>query len=295
MHCWERISPVAEKDRLYRCLDRVLEHKQELFVWLRQKWADLFQADFEVLLYDLTSTYFEGAMEQNPKAKYGHSRDQRTDCLQVVIALVITPDGFPLAYEVMNGNTSDRATLRGFLDKIEKTYGKARRMWVMDRGIPSEAILQEMRDPAREIFYLVGTPKGKIQQSEKKWLDLPWQKVRESVEVKLFEQEGELYVLAKSAGRQAKETAMRRKRLARLLKKLRAMRRSLPSLSTRRRPAGNAGNVPVSGGQEKAPSSAMARRALLAALQPDCRRPQRPVGAICAVDADRIGLPISQE
>jgi transposase len=220
---------VAEKDRLYRCLDRVLEHKQELFVWLRQKWADLFQADFEVLLYDLTSTYFEGAMDQNPKAKYGHSRDKRTDCLQVVIALVITSDGFPLAYEVMDGNTSDRATLRGFLDKIEKTYGKAKRMWVMDRGIPSEEILREMRDPAREIFYLVGTPKGKIQQYEKKWLDLPWQKVRESVEVKLFEQEGELYVLAKSAGRQAKETAMRRKRLTRLFRKLRAMRRSLPS------------------------------------------------------------------
>jgi transposase len=220
---------VAEKDRLYRCLDRVLEHKQELFVWLRQKWADLFQAEFEVLLYDLTSTYFEGAMEENPKAKYGHSRDKRTDCLQVVIALVITPDGFPLAYEVLDGNTSDRATLRGFLDKIEKTYGKAKRMWVMDRGIPSEEILREMRDPAREIFYLVGTPKGKIQQYEKKWLDLPWQKVRESVEVKLFEQDGELYVLAKSAGRQAKETAMRRKRLARLFRKLRAMRRSLPS------------------------------------------------------------------
>jgi transposase len=207
----------------------VLEHKQELFLWLRQKWADLFQADFEVLLYDLTSTYFEGAMEENSKAKYGHSRDKRTDCLQVVIALVITPDGFPLAYEVMDGNTSDRATLRGFLDQIEKTYGKAKRMWVMDRGIPSEAILAEMRDPAREIFYLVGTPKGKIQQHEKKWLDLPWQKVRESVEVKLFEQEGELYVLAKSEGRQAKETAMRRQRLARLLRKLRAMRRSLPS------------------------------------------------------------------
>src|SRR3989442_6094908 len=221
---------VAEKDRLYRCLDRVLEHKQELFLWLRQKWADLFQADFEILLYDLTSTYFEGQMEQNPKAKYGHSRDKRTDCLQVVIALVITPDGFPLAYEVMDGNTSDRTTLRGFLDQIEKAYGKAKRMWVMDRGIPTEEILQEMRDPAREIFYLVGTPKGKIQQCEKKWLDLPWQKVRESVDVKLFEQEGELYVLAKSEGRQAKETAMRRKRLARLLKKLRAMRRSLPSL-----------------------------------------------------------------
>ena len=168
-------------------------------------------------------------MEENPKAKYGHSRDKRTDCLQLVIALVITTDGFPLAYEVMDGNTSDRTTLPRFLDHIEKTYGKAKRLWVMDRGIPTEEILQEMRDPAREIFYLVGTPKGKIQQYEKKWLDLPWQQVRESVDVKLFEQDGELYVLAKSEGRRAKETAMRRKRLARLLKKLRAMRRSLPS------------------------------------------------------------------
>src|SRR6202790_3919699 len=221
---------VAEKDRLYRCLDRLLAHKQDLFLWLRQKWADLFHADFEVLLYDLTSTYFEGEMEENPKAKRGYSRDGRPDCLQVVIALVVTTDGFPLAYEVMDGNTSDRTTLRGFLDKIETTYGKAKRMWVMDRGIPTEEILQEMRDPAREIFYLVGTPKGKIQQYEKKWLDLPWQKVRESVDVKLFEQDGELYVLAKREGRKAKETAMRRKRLARLLKKLRVMRRSLPSL-----------------------------------------------------------------
>ena len=188
---------VAEKNRLYRCLDRVLEHKQELFLWLRRKWADLFQAEFEVLLYDLTSTYFEGAMEENPKAKYGHSRDKRTDCLQLVIALVITTDGFPLAYEVMDGNTSDRTTLRDFLDQIEKTYGKAKRMWVMDRGVPTEEILQEMRDPAREIFYRWGHPKGKIQQYEKKWLDLPWQQVRESVDVKLFEQDGELYVLAK--------------------------------------------------------------------------------------------------
>ena len=220
---------VAEKDRLYRCLDRILEHKQELFVWLKQKWADLFHADFEVLLYDLTSTYFEGEMEENPKAKHGYSRDGRPDCLQVVIALVITPDGFPLAYEVMDGNTSDRTTLRGFLDQIENTYGQAKRMWVMDRGIPSEAILAEMRNPARPMSYLVGTGKGKIKQYEKKWLDLPWHKVRDSVEVKLFEQDGELYVLAKSEGRQRKEIAMRRKRLARLLRKLRAMRHSLPS------------------------------------------------------------------
>ena len=220
---------VAEKDRLYRCLDRILEHKQELFVWLQQKWADLFHADFEVLLYDLTSTYFEGEMEENPKAKHGYSRDGRPDCLQVVIALVITPDGFPLAYEVMDGNTSDRTTLRGFLDKIENTYGQAKRMWVMDRGIPSEAILAEMRNPARPMSYLVGTGKGKIKQYEKKWLDLPWHKVRDSVEVKLFQQDGELYVLAKSESRQRKEIAMRRKRLARLLRKLRAMRRRLPS------------------------------------------------------------------
>jgi transposase len=220
---------VAEKDRLYRCLDRLLDHKQELFVWLKQKWADLFHADFEVLLYDLTSTYFEGAMEENPKAKRGYSRDGRPDCLQVVIALVVTTDGFPLAYEVMDGNTSDRTTLRGFLDKIEATYGKARRMWVMDRGIPTEAILAEMRNPERPVSYLVGTPKSKIGQHEKKWLDLPWHKVRDSVEVKLFEQDDELYVLAKSKGRQMKEIAIRRKRLVRLLRKLRAMRRSLPA------------------------------------------------------------------
>jgi transposase len=220
---------VAEKDRLYRCLDRLLEHKRELFVWLRQKWADLFQAEFDVLLYDLTSTYFEGEMEQNPKALRGYSRDGRPDCLQVVIGLVVTTDGFPLAYEVLNGNTADCTTLRGFLERIEQTYGKARRVWVMDRGIPTEEILSELRAPERQTSYLVGTPKSRIAKYEKQWLDLPWRQVRDSVEVKLFEDDGELYVLAKSTGRQAKESAMRRKRLARLLWKLHAMRRSLPA------------------------------------------------------------------
>lgn len=219
---------VAEKDRLYRCLDRLLEHKQELFQYLRQRWQDLFATQFEVLLYDLTSTYFEGEAAEIPKAKRGYSRDHRPDCLQVIIALVITPEGFPLAYEVLDGNTSDRTTLRGFLDHIETTYGKARRVWVMDRGIPTEALLAEMRDPSRQMFYLVGTPKGRVNQHEKKWLDLPWQQVRESVRVKLYQHQGELYVLARSEGRQAKENAMRRKRLARLLRKLRAMRHSLP-------------------------------------------------------------------
>jgi len=219
---------VAEKDRLYRCLDRLLEHKAALFQHLQERWQDLFQAQFDVLLYDLTSTYIEGQGEEIPKAKYGYSRDQRFDCKQVVIALVITPEGFPLAYEVMEGNTSDRTTLRGFLEKIESNYGKARRVWVMDRGIPSEEVLEEMRTSDREIFYLVGTPRSKVRQYEKKWLDLSWQKVRESVDVKLFTEHGELYVLAKSEGRRAKERAMRRKKLARLLRKLRAMQRSGP-------------------------------------------------------------------
>jgi len=219
---------VAEKDRLYRCLDRLLEHKAALFQHLQERWQDLFQAQFDVLLYDLTSTYIEGQGEEIPKAQYGYSRDQRFDCKQLVIALVITPEGFPLAYEVMAGNTADRTTLRGFLAKIESNYGKARRVWVMDRGIPTEEVLQEMRTSDREIFYLVGTPRSKVRQYEKKWLDLPWQKVRESVDVKLFTEDGELYVLAKSEGRRAKERAMRRKKLARLLRKLRAMQRSGP-------------------------------------------------------------------
>jgi len=219
---------VAEKDRLYRCLDRVLEHKQELFVHLQQRWKDLFDAEFDLLLYDLTSTYLEGEAEQNPKARYGYSRDKRPDCKQVVIALIVTPAGLPLAYEVMAGNTSEKTTLRGFLDRIESLYGKARRVWLMDRGIPTEALLQEMRTSRQETFYLVGTSRAKVSQYEKRWLELPWHKVRESVEVKLFAQDGELYVLAKSEGRQAKEIAMRRKKLARLLRKLRAMRRSCP-------------------------------------------------------------------
>jgi len=219
---------VAGKDRLYRCLDRVLPHKQELFVHLKQRWQDLFEEEFDLLLYDLTSTYVEGEAEEIPKAKHGYSRDGRFDCKQVVIALVVTPRGFPLAYEVMEGNTSDRTTLRGFLEKIESTYGRARRVWMMDRGIPKEEVLAEMRAPGREMFYLVGTPRGKIKQYEKRWLELPWHKVRDSVEVKLFAEAGEMYVLAKSEGRRAKEMAIRRRKLARLLWKLRAMRRSCP-------------------------------------------------------------------
>ena len=220
---------VAAKDRLYRCLDRLLAHKRDLFVYLRQRWESLFQPRFDILLYDLTSTYFEGEAEEIPKARHGYSRDGRPDCRQVVMALVVTPEGFPLAYEVMEGNTQDRSTLRGFLARIEAIHGKAQRVWVMDRGIPTEEVLAEMRDPNRQMFYLVGAPRGKIRKWEKKWLTLPWHKVRDSVEVKLLVEAGELYVLAKSDGRRAKEMAIRRRRLARLLWKLRALRRSCPA------------------------------------------------------------------
>src|SRR4051812_49466403 len=145
---------VAEKDRLYRCLDRVLEHKQDLFVHLQQRWKDLFDAEFDLLLYDLTSTYVEGEAEQNPKARYGYSRDKRPDCKQVVIALIVTPAGLPLAYEVMAGNTSEKTTLRGFLDRIENLYGKARRGWVVGRGNPTEGFVGGKR-PQRpaEVFF----------------------------------------------------------------------------------------------------------------------------------------------
>jgi hypothetical protein len=218
---------VAAKDRLYRCLDRLLEHKDDLFRHLQSRWKDLFAADFDVLLYDLTSTYFEGLCQDNPKARHGYSRDGRGDCRQVVIALVVTPRGLPLAYEVMPGNTSDRATLRTFLDKIESLYGKARRTWVMDRGIPSEELLAQMR--ADGVDYLVGTPRGQLSKLETLLAGLPWQKVRDDVQVKLLPKDGEVYVLAKSDSRRRKEHAMRRRRLRAMWDGLAKLRQRCPN------------------------------------------------------------------
>jgi transposase len=148
---------LVQPNNLYRCLDKLTAHKQSMFTFLSERWKDLFQADFDVLLYDLTSTYFECDPPNGGKRKFGHSRDKRSDCVQVVIALIVTPDGFPLAYEVMDGNTSDKTTLKDFLNKIEKQYGKAKRTWVMDRGIPTEDVLTEMRNSEGPIHYLVGT------------------------------------------------------------------------------------------------------------------------------------------
>jgi transposase len=213
---------LAEKNALYRCLDKVLEHRPALFGYLRRRWEDLFGAKFEVLLYDLTSTYFESdpSFPEGDKRGYGYSRDKRPDCVQVVIALVVTPEGFPLAYEVMPGNTADKTTLRGFLKKIEELYGKAERVWVMDRGIPTEEVLAEMRASDPPVHYLVGTPKGRLSQYEKALLEQPWQAVREGVQVKLLAQEGELYVLAESRDRVNKERSMRRRQLKGLVKRL---------------------------------------------------------------------------
>jgi hypothetical protein len=213
------------KDQLYFVLDRLLEHRLALFTHLQARWKDLFGAQYEVLLYDLTSSFVEGQAAAIPKAQFGYSRDHRPDCRQVIIALIVTPEGFPLAYEVMPGNTSDKTTLKEFLAKIETQYGKAQRIWIMDRGIPTEEVLAEMRVADPPVYYLVGTPRARVRQTRSQWESLAWQKIKDTVEVKLFREGEELYVVAKSGRRWEKENAMRRKKLARLLWTLRGMRR----------------------------------------------------------------------
>ena len=229
---------LAEPHKLYACHDFLLEHKVDLFTHLVSRWRDLFNANFDVLLYDLTSTYFEinaSDVAEGDKRRHGYSRDKRPDCPQVVIALVVTPDGLPLAYEVLPGNTADCTTLRIFLDKIEQQYGRARRVWVMDRGVPTEAVLAEMRNSDPPVQYLVGTPKGRLSRLEKDLLAKPWQQAREGVQVKLLSEDNELYVgacpraglwpdpWAESVDRVSKERAMRRRQMKWLWKRLREL------------------------------------------------------------------------
>ena len=210
-----RDCALVEKNALYRCLDKLLPHKQALFSHLGQRWTDLFGAKFDVLLYDLTSTYFESPPpeDKSDKRRFGYSRDKRSDCVQVIIGLIVTPEGFPIAYEVLPGNTRDCTTLRDMLRKIETQYGKANRIWVMDRGIPTEEVLAEMRLADPPVSYLVGTPKGRLTKLEKALLERPWQAVRPGVDVKLLPQEQELYVFAQSHARIHKERAMRQRKL----------------------------------------------------------------------------------
>ncbi|MGD2076283.1 MAG: IS1634 family transposase, partial [Gammaproteobacteria bacterium] len=216
---------LADIHKLYACHDRLLEHKTAVFDHLVRRWRDLFNVEFDVLLYDLTSTYFEASppFAEDDKRQYGYSRDRRSDCVQVVIALVVTPEGLPLAYEVLPGNTADSTRLRDFLARIERQYGKARRIWVMDRGIPTEATLEEMREADPPVHYLVGTPKGRLSKLEKDLLLKPWQDARPGVQVKLLPADDELYVFAQSADRIAKERAMRKRQLKRLWARLKQL------------------------------------------------------------------------
>ena len=216
---------LAESHKLYRCHDLLLSHKQALFDHLVGRWRDLFNASFDVLLYDLTSTYFEAdpPFAEGDKRRHGYSRDHRPDCVQVIIALVVTPEGLPLAYEVLAGNTADNTTLKGFLDRIERQYGRARRIWLMDRGIPTEEVLAQMRQSDPPVQYLVGTPKGRLSRLEKDLLAKPWQEARPGVQVKLLTQDGELYVYAQSHDRVAKERAMRRRQLKWLWQRLKQL------------------------------------------------------------------------
>lgn len=196
-------AALAQKDRLYRALDRMVAHKAALEGHLADKWRDLFGASFDVLLYDLTSTYFEGEAEAVDKATRGYSRDHRPDCAQLVIALVVTPEGFPLSYEVFDGNRADVTTLEAILDQVEAKHGRARRVWVFDRGIVSQANLQQVRQRGGQ--YVVGTPRHQLEAYEKELLEGSWQQINESVQVQLIQDEAETYVLARSVDRARKK------------------------------------------------------------------------------------------
>jgi transposase len=206
---------LADPHVLYGCHDRLLQHKQALFTHLTGRWRDLFNASFEVLLYDLTSTYFESdpPLDEQDMRRHGYSRDHRGDCVQIVIALIVTPEGLPLAYEVLPGNTNDSTTLRRFLQHIEQQYGRAERIWCMDRGVPTEAVLDEMRNSDPPVRYLVGTPKGRLSRLEQALLTKDWHQARPGVRVKLLAEDEELYVYAESGERIAKERSMRRRQL----------------------------------------------------------------------------------
>jgi transposase len=196
-------------DRLYRALDELLPHKEALCGHLQKRYGELFRSRFDFLFYDITSTYFEGAMEGNPQAKRGYSRDGRPDCVQVTIGLVASKEGLPLAFEVFDGNRTDVTTVQEMMELMERKYGVAERVWVMDRGMVSEKNLMEMRK--RKARYLVGTPKALLRKFEKELLEKDWKSVRPDVEIKLCsapDGSEDTYVLCRSHGRKEKEQAI---------------------------------------------------------------------------------------
>ena len=212
----------AQPATLYRCLDLLLAEKEALFTHLRQRWSDLFGVRYEILLYDLTSTYFECDVPQDEAdpRRFGYSRDRRSDCVQVVIALVVTPEGLPLAYEMLPGNTADKTTLLAMMELVQKRHGQAQRIWVMDRGVPTEAALAQMRASTPPVHYLVGTPKARLNRMEAALAERPWVEVRGQLRVKCVPEDGEVYVLTESPARVDKERSMRRRALKKYWKRL---------------------------------------------------------------------------
>jgi transposase len=206
--------------RLYRCLDRLLPLKTKIEQHLKQRYGELFQAEFDVLLYDLTSTYVEGAAEENPLMRRGYSRDHRPDCEQLVLALIVNQEGFPFSYEVFDGNRADVTTLEAILRTVERKHGKARRVWIFDRGVVSEENLAALRKRGGE--YLVGTPRSKLKQFEAELLKDDFEKIRPDVEVKQVQIPGgeETYILCRTVGRKEKEKAIRSRFVAKIDKAL---------------------------------------------------------------------------
>ena len=204
-------------DRLYRALDAILAHKDALFGHFQKVYGELFGTTFDLLLYDVTSTYFEGQTQGNSQAQRGYSRDSRPDCVQVCIGLVVTPEGLPLAYEVFDGNRTDVTTVDEIVEMMREKYGHERRTWVMDRGMVSEDNLEMLRDG--EAKYLVGTPKSMLKHFEQDLLEQDWEQVQADVEVKVRpspDGQNETFVLCRSRGRIEKERAMREKQRVRL-------------------------------------------------------------------------------
>lgn len=219
----------VNEDRLYTGLDQLLPHKQAIEKHLKERLGDLFDLDYELLLYDVTSTYFEGECKRNPMAQRGYSRDSRPDCLQVCIGLVVTTDGIPLGYEVFDGNTNDSTTVEQIVLALEAKYGRANRIWVMDRGMVSEDNLKFLRQ--RGGSYIVGTPKAMLRRFEQYLTDKQWHEVQAGVEVKLVpgSDGAETFILARSADRRKKEQAMHQRFLDRMEEALTKMRASIES------------------------------------------------------------------
>ena len=220
-------SEQVNEDRLYRGLDQLLPHKKAIEQHLRKRLGELFDLSYDILLYDLTSTYFEGKCAANPMARRGYSRDSRPDCLQVVIALIVTVDGYPLGYEVFDGNTADSTTVQKIVEKVQSEHGQSKRIWVMDRGNVSAANLEFIRHRGGQ--YIVGTPKAMLRQVQGELTKEGWQQVREGIEVKVIRHAGheqETFVLCRSEDRISKEVGMLEKFAARMQKGLEAMKKS---------------------------------------------------------------------